>query len=317
MSSEINALSGTALGDYGHSIFKRDGFVCVYCGFDGNGFGNWRQLSVNHLRPAGSGGTDATDNLVTACNFCNSATSRMTFPADKSADEILKLKREHVSNRLKPFYEFWSHEVAPRITALTPAQGGTYLPNPLVLDIRTVEMTDDQLLQFCADNGDLQIELTAKRKLVVMPPTGSLTGWQENRLAARLDRWADQDGTGMAFGPSAGFTFPNGAILAPDASWVLTERWEALEEADQKRFAHLCPDFVAEVRSPSDSLAMAQAKMAEYVENGARLGWLIDPQQRRVYIYRPGSPVEVLEDPPTVSGDPVLPGFGLNLQEIW
>jgi Uma2 family endonuclease len=106
-------------------------------------------------------------------------------------------------------------------------------------------------------------------------------------------------------------------VRAPDASWVLRERWEALEEEDRKKFAHLCPDFVVELRSPSDGLAMVQAKMAEYMKNGARLGWLIDPQQRRVYVYRPGSPVEVLEDPATVSGEPVLPGFDLSLQEIW
>jgi Uma2 family endonuclease len=313
----MNMLDGTALGDYGHPIFKRDGFTCVYCGFDGNGFNNWRQLGVHHLRPAASGGTNSEANLVTACHFCNSVTSRMKFPANESADEILKLKRERVSKRLNPFYEFWSHQVAPRTAGLNPEQGGSYLPHPLVLDIRAVEMTDDQLLQFCADNGALQIELTAKRELIVMPPTGGETGWQENRLNVRLGIWAEQDGMGISLGPSAGFILPNGATRAPDACWVLRDRWDALEREGRGKLVPLCPDFVGEIRSLSDSLASAQAKMVEYIDNGARLGWLIDPWQRRVYVYRPGAPPQVLDDPATVSGEAVLPGFDLNLQEIW
>ncbi len=313
----MNMLDGTSLGDYGHPVFKRDGFVCVYCGFDGNGFANWRQLGVNRLRPASAGGGDSLDNLVTACNFCRSATSRMKFSHDQSAEEILESKKEHVAKRLKSFYKFWSNEAAPRDAALTPGQGGTSLPHPLVLDFGAIHVTDDQLLKFCSDNDNLRFELTANRELVVMPPVGLRSGWQEGRLFLQLTIWADRDGTGVAFNASAGFTLPNGAIRAPDASWTLRERLNALEEDDWRSFAHICPDFVIELRSPSETLASQQAKMEEYIQNGARLGWLVDPIQRRVHVYRPDAYAEVLDSPSAVSGDPVLPGFELNLQEIW
>ena len=313
----MDTLTGTALGDYGHAVFKRDGFVCVYCGFDGNAFGNWRQLSVDHLRSTSNPGTGSLENLVTSCHFCTSTTSKMEFSPGQSYDEILKLKREHVADRLNTFYKFWSDEVSPKLAALTPSQGGTYLPNPLVLRFAALKMTGDQFLQFCSDNGDLRFELTAKKQLVVMPPAGSETGWRENRFNVRLGIWAERDGTGLDFGPSAGFTLPNGAIRAPDASWVLRPRWDALSEAERMKYAPICPDFVAEVRSPSDSLRDVQDKMAEYMGSGARLGWLLDPRQRRVYVYRPGQVPEVLDEPTSISGDPVLPGFELDPQEIW
>ena len=121
----------------------------------------------------------------------------------------------------------------------------------------------------------------------------------------------------MAYGPSAGFRLPNGAVRAPDASWLRLSRRDGLTEDERERIAPICPDFVLEIRSPSDSLAVVQAKMQEYMENGARLGWLIDPFQRRVHVYRPGQAAEVLEDPATVAGEDVLPGFDLNLSEIW
>ena len=313
----MNTLDGTSLGDYGHPVFKRDGFVCVYCGFDGNGFDNWRQLGVNRLRPASAGGGDSLDNLVTACNFCRSATSRMKFSQDQSAEEILESKKKHVAKRLKSFHKFWSNAAAPRDAALTPEQGGTYLPHPLVLDFGAIDLTDDQLLKFCSDNDNLRFELTAKRELVVMPPVGLRSGWEEGRLFLQLTIWADRDGTGIAFTASAGFTLPNGAIRAPDASWTLRERLNALEEDDWRSFAHICPDFVLELRSASETLASQQAKMEEYIQNGVRLGWLVDPIQKRVHVYRPGTSAEVLNSPSTVSGDPVMPGFELNLQEIW
>ena len=194
---------------------------------------------------------------------------------------------------------------------------GEGLPNPLALNIRALEMTDDQLLQLCADNGELRIELTAEKELIIMPPANPTTSWKNGKLSMRIGLWAEQDGTGLCFDSSAGFTFPNGAMRSPDASWIARERWEALDEADQHKFSPIAPDFVAELRSPSDRLPTAQAKMAEYIENGVRLGWLIDPTQRRVYIYRPGQPVEIRENPETVSGEPVLPGFTLNLADIW
>ena len=137
------------------------------------------------------------------------------------------------------------------------------------------------------------------------------------KLARQVGNWAKQDGTGRAFGPNAGYTLPNGAVRAPDASWMPLSRWESLSRDDQTKFGHTFPDFAIELRSPSDSLSDVQDKMTEYLENGVLLGFLLDPRQRRVYVYRPGQDVEVLEEPETVSGDPVLPGFVLDLTAIW
>ena len=198
-----------------------------------------------------------------------------------------------------------------------PAPEAAYLPNPLTLDFSAIEMTDDQLVRFCADNRELRIELTAKKELIIMPPANLTTSWENGEIFLQLGLWSKQDGRGRSFDSSAGYTLPNGAMRSPDASWVARERWESLDAADRRRFSHIAPDFVAELRSPSDRLATLQAKMAEYIENGVRLGWLIDPRQRRVYVYRPGQPAEILENPETVSGESVLPGFTLNLRDIW
>lgn len=193
----------------------------------------------------------------------------------------------------------------------------TTLPYRLALNIRALEMTEDQFLQLCSDNGDLRMELTANRELIIMPPNGLESGWQEGEVCLQVANWAKQDGTGRAFGPNAGYTLPNGAVRAPDASWMPLSRWESLSRDDQTKFGHTFPDFAIELRSPSDSLSDVQDKMTEYLENGVLLGFLLDPRQRRVYVYRPGQDAEVLEEPETVSGDPVLPGFVLDLTAIW
>ena len=193
----------------------------------------------------------------------------------------------------------------------------TTLPYRLALDIRALEMTEDQFLQLCSDNGDLRMELTANRELLIMPPVGLEGSTQEGELYLQLGIWTKQDGTGRAFGPNAGYTLPNGAVRAPDASWMPLSRWESLSRDDQTKFGHTFPDFAIELRSPSDSLSDVQDKMTEYLENGVLLGFLLDPRQRRVYVYRPGQDAEVLEEPETVSGDPVLPGFVLDLSVIW
>ncbi len=133
----------------------------------------------------------------------------------------------------------------------------------------------------------------------------------------QLGNWAKDDGTGRAFGSNAGYTLPNGAVRAPDASWMPLSRWDSLNREEQRGFGHTYPDFAVELRSPSDGLADVQSKMAEYLANGVRLGWLIDPQNRRVYVYRPGQPVDILEEPDALSGEPVLPGFALDLTAIW
>ena len=205
------------------------------------------------------------------------------------------------------------------MTTAKPSAVASYptLPYRLVLDINALDMTEDQFFKLCADNGDLRMELTAKRELIIMPPVGLESGSAELELAMQLGIWAREDGSGRAFGPSAGYTLPNGAVRAPDASWMPLLRWESLSRAEQTSFGHTFPDFVIELRSPSDTLRTVQDKMVEYMDNGVRLGWLIDPQDKRVHIYRPGQPVETLEGPDTVSGAPVLPGFVLEMQRIW
>jgi Uma2 family endonuclease len=185
------------------------------------------------------------------------------------------------------------------------------------LSVRAIKLTDQRFAQLCQENPELRLELTAQKELVIMPPAGSETGWRNGRIIYFLVSWAKKDGTGISFDSSAGFTLPNGAIRSPDASWVKRERWEALSKDQREGFAPLCPDFVIELRSRTDLLADLQAKMQEYIENGACLGWLIDPMDKRVYVYRPSQAIEVWDDPASVSGDPVLPGFVLRVRELW
>jgi Uma2 family endonuclease len=187
----------------------------------------------------------------------------------------------------------------------------------LALDVRSLNITYAQLLRLSSDNEGLRFELSADGMLIVMPPASLSSSGQNALLTEQLARWTRHDGSGKSFDSSGGFTLPNGAIRSPDAAWVLLEKWLAFEAADVEAFPSIPPDFAVELRSPSDRLAIIQAKMVEYMENGVRLGWLIDPRQRRLYVYRPEQPPEVLEDPGTVSADPLLPGFVLDLTEIW
>lgn len=187
----------------------------------------------------------------------------------------------------------------------------------LTLNLESVGLTDNQFERLCADNPELVFELSAEQELIVMSPTSIKTGRRNSRLGARLDGWAEADGTGYAFDSSTMYTLPNGAKRSPDASWIRRERVDVLDEDEQDRFAHIVPDFVVELRSKSDSLRRLRAKMEEYIANGVRLGWLIDPRTRTVYVYRPSQPAEELHDPATLSGEPVLPGFTLNVAEIW
>jgi Uma2 family endonuclease len=190
--------------------------------------------------------------------------------------------------------------------------------NALKVNIESVlELTDEQFFQLCQANRDLRFERTATGELIIMPPTGGETGNRNGRLNQQLFNWSDQDSTGIAFDSSSGFKLPNGADRSPDASWVKMERWDALTQEQKTRFLPLCPDFVVELLSPSDSLRDAQEKMREYRDNGARLGWLINRKSRQVEIYRIGKEVEVLESPNSLSGEDVLPGFVLNLEAIW
>ena len=193
-----------------------------------------------------------------------------------------------------------------------------WFASPLVLRFRSaVELTDDQFYYFCLQNPDLRMERTANGEVIIMSPVGTGSGGRELEVAGQLFVWARRDGTGTAFGSSTGFTLPNGAVLSPDASWVSKARLAKLTAEQYEKFAPLCPEFVAEIPSPSDTLSDVQAKMREYIDNGAQLGWLIDPDSRRVYVYRPNQPVEELDDLRTVSGDAVLPGFVLELAPLW
>lgn len=193
------------------------------------------------------------------------------------------------------------------------------LSEPIVLKLPPeLQMTDEQFFEFCQVNQELRIESNKFGELLIMPPTGSDSGNREARIIQQLMNWADEDSTGIAFSSSAGFTLSTGAKLAPDASWIKLERWNSLTEEQKQKFAPICPDFVVELRSPSDNLKPLQEKMEEYMkEPGLQLGWLIDRKNRRVYIYRPNQAVEILDNPETISGDPVLPGFILNLSKVW
>ncbi|MEH2120331.1 Uma2 family endonuclease [Nostoc sp.] len=180
-----------------------------------------------------------------------------------------------------------------------------------------VQMTNEQFYEFCQANGDLRIERTANGEVIIMPPAFSDTGNRNFNIAAQLGYWTEQDGTGIGFDSSTGFTLPNGAMRSPDASWIELERWNALTDAQKASFAPICPSFVIELRSLSDRLIKLQDKMQEYIDNGASLGWLIDRQNRKVYIYRTNRELEILENPEAVSGNPELPGFILRMVKIW
>jgi Uma2 family endonuclease len=184
-------------------------------------------------------------------------------------------------------------------------------------NLSSIRLTHEQFWQVCSDNPELRLELTSNGELIVMPPAGSKTGHRNFNLTGQLAIWTRSDGSGIAFDSSTGFTLPDSAVLSPDVSWVRREKWDALSEYQQEGFAPLCPDFVIELRSRWNTLKEQQQKMQQYLDNGTQLGWLIDPRERRVYIYRPGEEVEVRTDAATVSGDPVLPGFELQLAELW
>ena len=180
-----------------------------------------------------------------------------------------------------------------------------------------IKLTSEQFYQLCAENPDLKLERNANGELIAMSPTGGETGKHNSRLNLRVGSWNEQTELGEVFDSSTGFTLPNKADRSPDASWVEKSRWEALTPEQREKFIPLCPDFVIELVSPSDSLKKTQDKMQEYIENGCRLGWLINRKKREVEIYRPGRDVEILQSPQTLSGEDVLPGFVLNLAKIW
>jgi Uma2 family endonuclease len=194
-------------------------------------------------------------------------------------------------------------------------------PTSITVDISSLmtlpQMSEAQFYEFCHRNSDLNIERNAQGEVIVMPPAFSDTGNRNNKISYQLTRWAEQDDTGEVFDSSAGFTLPNGAMRSPDASWIRLDRWNALTEAQKASFAPICPDFVIELRSSSDTLKSLQTKMQEYIDNGVKLGLLIDRKSLTVYCYRADGSVVVLNHPDAVSCEPELPGFTLQMAKIW
>lgn len=189
---------------------------------------------------------------------------------------------------------------------------------PLTVNLPAIAtLSREQFYEFCQANRDLRIERTATGEVIIMPPVFSDTGNRNLKISQQLANWADQDGTGECFDSSAGFTLPNGATRSPDASWIKGDRWNGLTEEQKASFAPICPDFVIELRSSSDTLSSLQAKMQEYIDNGALLGFLIDRKNRTVHLYRPNRSPEILNDPAFVSAEPKLPGFVLQMAKIW
>ena len=183
-------------------------------------------------------------------------------------------------------------------------------------DPSRLRFSDEEFAEYCAQNPELRIEMSSEGEMIIMPPVGAEGGRRNFLLTARFGAWVEADGTGVGFDSSTGFTLPNGAKRSPDASWIQLTRWNALSDDEKEEFAPICPDFVVELRSKSDRLKTLQDKMEEYLANGAQLGWLIDPLEKKVYIYRPNEAVKILDNPSEVSGEPLLNGFTLKLNGI-
>lgn len=189
---------------------------------------------------------------------------------------------------------------------------------PMVLQmLPNMIMTDDQFFDFCQLNRHFRIERNQIGDLFIMSPTDSETGQRNFNLIGELGIWTKQDGTGVGFGSSGGFTLPNGAVRSPDAAWIKRTKWEIIPADKRKKFAPICPEFVVELRSDNDNLSTLKEKMQEYIDNGTQLAWLIDRKQRKVFIYRRNCGVAELDNPQTLTGEDILPGFVLDLSEIW
>ena len=192
---------------------------------------------------------------------------------------------------------------------------------PLPIDLSSLmplpKMSDVQFYEFYCTNPNLRIERNVSGEVIVMPPAFSDTGNRNFKISQQVGNWADENETGEVFDSSSGFTLPNGAMRSPDTAWILTDRWNALSPEQQASFAPIVPDFVIELRSSSDTLSGLQEKMQEYVDQGVRLGLLIDRKNRQVHVYRPDRDPEILDDPAVVICEPELAGFGLKMAKIW
>jgi Uma2 family endonuclease len=186
----------------------------------------------------------------------------------------------------------------------------------LTLNLDAIHLTDDQFFELCQRNQDLRLERNHKGELLIMPPVGAESGSREADYITDLNNWNRQTNLGIVFSSSAGFTLPNGSVRSPDAAWIERSRWEALTSAQRKKFSPIAPDFVIELRSETDDLETLQDKMQEYLENGVRLGWLINPQDQQVEVYRTDQGVQRLNLPVDLSGEDVLSGFVLSLERF-
>ncbi len=183
----------------------------------------------------------------------------------------------------------------------------------VILNLKNVDLSDEQFYQLCQDNQNWQLERTTKGELIIMPPVGGVSGNREADLNGSLWLWNRQTQLGRVFSSSTIFRLPNGGNRSPDVAWVTNERWQSLTPEEQEKFPPLCPDFVIELRSRTDSLTQLQEKMQEYLNSGLRLGWLINPQAQQVEIYRPNQTFEIVQLPANLSGENVLPEFVLDL----
>ncbi|MBD2292449.1 Uma2 family endonuclease [Anabaena sphaerica FACHB-251] len=180
-----------------------------------------------------------------------------------------------------------------------------------------VRFTDDQFYQLCRENPEVKFERSAKGELLIMSPTGGETGKSNSEINADFVIWNRQNKLGVCFDSSTCFKLPNGANRSPDVAWIKKERWDSLTIEEKTKFPPIAPDFVLELMSPTDSLQETQKKMQEYIDNGVKLGWLINPKRRQVEIYRLGKPIEILTSPSELSGEDILPGFILNMAIVW
>ncbi|MEM9672074.1 MAG: Uma2 family endonuclease [Cyclobacteriaceae bacterium] len=187
----------------------------------------------------------------------------------------------------------------------------------IILKGPEIHLSDDEFFSFCQHNADLTIERRANKEIIIMSPTGSLTGFYNTKIVVQLELWNEKHQQGLVFDSSAGFTLPDGSVKSADASWLSLDQWKKLSSTEQEKFAPVCPEFVVELKSKSDSLPELKTKMEEWLANGVQLGWLIDPGQETVYVYRPDHEVsKVTGFEQTISGDPVLASFQLNLAKL-
>jgi Uma2 family endonuclease len=187
----------------------------------------------------------------------------------------------------------------------------------LTINLSSVDLTDEQFFKLCVSNRDYRFERNSQGDIVIMPPTGGETGNKNAGITAQLWVWNNQKKLGKVFDSSTGFRLPLGGVRSPDASWIPQEKWDSLTSKEKQKFLPLCPDFVIELLSPTDKLIETQNKMREYLENGTKLGWLINRETKQVEVYRINKKVEILDNPSNVSGENILEEFVLEMELIW